>query len=220
MDIKIITENTNTIKQLDMSNIEPIVAIEHNILEETDFDYIVDKLFESILNYLTTNTEFEHMKDNIINQRMRIIIREKYNKNIENIISKFIKFLETDEIILEYIQENNKLIYGSGDDIDNYIYDEIYEEIYGNSILFDIAQGWLSWDNYRCKFSNNNNFVMQAENITIDNTIEYVFEKLGSKFEYIKKNTDENNKSNENEDSDNEDTDDDNDNKNNNCIIV
>lgn len=179
-DVYVPDEPNNSVNSIEV--VEPTI-LEHSnrkVLSKTDIDNVIDKVFASIMDYLTEHTEFEHMRDEIINQRMRAITKEKYTVHIEHTINNFIKFLNQDESILEYIEDNGKLIYGTGDDIDDLIVELIYTE---TAYVYDIAQGWLSWDNYRCHFPNNNNFL--GQNVLINNIIKYVFEQYGNGFEYL-----------------------------------
>jgi hypothetical protein len=192
MDIEIITttnnNNNNNTETVVMNEMEEPTILEHSnrkILSKSDIDNLIDKVLTNIMDYLTEHTEFEHMRDEIINQRMRAITKEKYSEHIEHTIDNFTKFLNQDESILEYIEENGKLIYGTGDDIDEFIYEKVYIE---TPYVYDIAQGWLSWDNYRCQFSNNNNFLGQE--VLINDIIKYVFEQYGNGFEYLEDNID------------------------------
>ena len=192
MDIEIITttnnNNNNNTETVVMDEMEEPTILEHSnrkILSKSDIDNLIDKVLTNIMDYLTEHTEFEHMRDEIINQRMRAITKKKYSEHIEYTIDNFTKFLNQDESILEYIEENGKLIYGTGDDIDEFIYEKVYIE---TPYVYDIAQGWLSWDNYRCQFSNNNNFLGQE--VLINDIIKYVFEQYGNGFEYLEDNID------------------------------
>ena len=191
MDIEIIaTSNNNNTETLVLDEMEEPTILEHynqKILSKSDIYNVIDKVFTSIMDYLTEHTEFEHMRDEVINQRMRAITKEKYTVHIENTIDNFIKFLNQDESILEYIEENGKLIYGTGDDIDELIYQKVYIE---TPYIYDIAQGWLSWDNYRCHFSNNNNFLGQE--VLTNDIIKFVFEQYGNRFEYLEASIDNN----------------------------
>ena len=81
------------------------------VLSQEDINTISDNVLSDLVDYLAENTEFYHMQDEIIITRMRVIMKEKYNSYIMETISEFIKFLEEDENIQEYIAENGKITY-------------------------------------------------------------------------------------------------------------
>lgn len=200
-DISITSENSEIVE-----NTNEIIS---NTLSPKDKDDIIKKVISNYCDYLTEISEFDHMRDNVINTRTRELMLEQYASEVENTINKFEEFLKEDESILEYIENNNsKLIYGSGNDIDEIIYETVfYETPYSN----DMAQGWLSWDNHYCRFTNNNNFLGQ-EVITND-IIKFVFEKYGTGYEFIQP-SDNISEYNTNNISDNDSTDDAEDNMN------
>ena len=83
------------------------------------------------------------MQDEIIITRMRVIMKEQYNSYIMETISEFIKFLEEDKNIQEYIAENDKITYDISwpeeihETISNYLIDRCSPYVY------DMSQGWL-----------------------------------------------------------------------------
>jgi hypothetical protein len=150
-------------------------------LTQEDITIIINNVINDICNYLSENTEFVHMNDNIINARAREVIRNKYEQDITKSISDFIIFLNTDETIQEYITENAKLIYdiNNSEDIHVYIFNKIYLNIdYANTI----AQGWFNWDSDKKQYTNI--YTNPIEYVLTNKIIQYVFQQYNDSNSY------------------------------------
>jgi hypothetical protein len=150
-------------------------------LTQEDITIIINNVINDICNYLSENTEFVHMNDNIINARAREVIRNKYEQDITKSISDFIIFLNTDETFQEYITENAKLIYdiNNSEDIHVYIFNKIYLNIdYANTI----AQGWFNWDSDKKQYTNI--YTNPIEYVLTNKIIQYVFQQYNDSNSY------------------------------------
>lgn len=189
-----ISENTIT-----NENNSPLnnLAKPQKILSDEDINTIIINVLDDIGDYLTKNTEFEHMRDEIINKRMMVIMKEKFSAKMVVSILKFIEFLEKDESFQEYIIENGKITYDIllVDDISKYIYDNLYDKI---DYVSDMAQGWLNWNNRKGTFCNNSNFDNDIQHFLVQKLVKYVFQQYGDGYEFSnskdeqKQNSDEN----------------------------
>jgi len=192
------------------------------ILSNEGMNAIIDNVIDNVINdvgdYLTENTEFAHMKDEIINKRMRVIMKEKIYEKIHKNILEFGEFLAEDKYIQEHIEINNKVIYDVRclDDINlymyNYIYDYLYNHLYSSSHndYITLAEGWLIWNEKKGKFYNVD---INLKDFIIQKIVKYVFQQLGDDYEFIDEQTNspdcnENTNANEEEQNNNSDGDD------------
>ena len=85
----IIDENNSLVNDL----VETPKTLEKpkKILSDEDINTIINNVLGDFGDYLTENTRFEHMRDEIINKRMRERIKEKCNVRMSETILKFIK---------------------------------------------------------------------------------------------------------------------------------
>ena len=156
------------------------------VLSQEDITTIANNVLSDFVDYLSENTEFYHMQDEIINKRMRVIMKKQYKSNIMETISEFINFLEEDENIQEYIAENGKISY-------NFEQTEaIHETIsyYINGIfsyyIYDIPQGWLNIDMDSHRFYKSGEFHIYSIMKCLEKTIiKYVFQQYGDGYEFI-----------------------------------
>lgn len=215
------------------------------VLSNEDINTIIDNIINDIGDYLTENTEFYHMKDEIINKRMRVIMKEKFYVKIGENILEFIEFLGENENIQEYIEINNKVIYDVRclDNIHLSIYDYLYNYVTDYDI--DITEGWLNWNERKGRFCNHDNFDINFKDFLIEKIVKYVFQ-LSDCYEFIDNptksldenkneeeqynNSDENNSNDENDSNDENNSNDDNNSndenefnknkQNNECVIT
>ena len=154
------------------------------VLSQEDITTIVDNVLGNFIDYLSENTEFYHMHDEIINKRMRVIMKEKFNAMIAKNISEFIIFLDEDENIQEYIAENGKITYDSvlSEDIHTYIYEYLYGE---TCYADDMAHGWLNWDERKGRYCNNDSFDIKIQDFLLNKIVKYVFQQYGDGYEFI-----------------------------------
>lgn len=154
------------------------------VLSQEDITTIVDNVLSNFIDYLSENTEFSHMQDEIINKRMRVIMKEKFNVMICKNISEFIIFLDEDENIQEYIAENGKITYDSvlSEDIHTYIYEYLYGE---TCYADDMAHGWLNWDERKGKYCNYDSFDIKIQDFLLNKIVKYVFQQYGDGYEFI-----------------------------------
>ena len=160
---------------------------------DKDITIIIDNIIEDVCNFLSDITDIIFMQDEIINARVRIIMKITFGKQLGDSILRFINFIDNDDTILRYIARNNKLTYGThhSKDIHTYIYDYLYEEtIYSN----DFAQGWLNWNDYKEIYQKDGDEV-NIHNYALDKLIKYVFKQynvFSNKFVFINEDEDEN----------------------------
>jgi hypothetical protein len=168
-------------------------------------------------DFLTENTEFDYLKDKIINRRMRDLMQDKFYKYVEDNISSFIKYLSEDEDILEFYDENKIITYSDSHTDD--IHEKIYEEVYGSINPLDMAYGWLNWDDHRCRFPKNDSFDLDVKDFMISTIIKYVFRKLDDGYEYLDNKTSNENNTEEDDDTVEEKEEDDDENTANNKTV-
>ena len=152
-------------------------------LSQDDVDIIVAKVIDEMCDFLTENTEFDYLKDKIINRRMRDLMQDKFYNYIEDNISSFIKYLSEDEDILEFYEENKIITYSDSHTDD--IHEKIYEELLDMTNALDLAYGWLNWNERECRFPKNDSFDIDVRDFMIRTIIKYVFGKLGDGYEYL-----------------------------------
>jgi hypothetical protein len=162
-------------------------------LSDEDINTIINNVFSNIGDYLTENTRFEHMRDEIINNRMRIIIKEKINVRMSETILKFIKFLDEDEYIKNYYAQFNKITFDISftEDLHTYIYENLYSEF---DYIPEIAQRWFNCNVY----DNVLDFIIT--NIVIKCVFQQYNNKYGNGYEFIDSNSKEEQKQNSDED--------------------
>ena len=172
MEIEIITTNTNSIPTNSIPAEQETNVEEKKELSPVEIDNIANKVLGDILEYFSKETTLEHMRDEIIKQRIYAITKEKYYHRIQQTIRNLIKLLHEDSYIFEYIEIHGKCIYGIGNSIDEIIYDNVLDE---TPYILDIAECWLNWDDYNSSI---------GHDILINSIIKNVFQSLDDRFEY------------------------------------
>lgn len=191
-------------------------------LSAEDINIIIINTIDKVCAYLTEHTEFEHMKDKIINRRMRDLMQEKFYRAIERNIYDFITFLNENKLVLEYYEQNKKIMYSVNnyDDFHQLIYEEVYESV--NAI--DIAYGWMNWDSNNYCVIDNDNFGPELQDFMVNLIIKNVFESYGDEYEFIENRIHSENSEeldvNEEENEDTEEEEIASDTKKDDCIIV
>jgi len=205
MEIEIIMQSQDQLKEIDLNqissavsngNMDDVVILDAQIKEQTEETIentndnqhsnqiftsqniiaIIDNVINDVCDYLTEHTDFEHMKDSMINTRMRILMREKYDIQLTKDILGFIEFLQTDDTIQEALNEtNNKLTYNSNitEDIHTYINEFLCLNMAINTSA--LAYGWLNWNDAKGIFCSNSIFDSEIQDYVISRIIKYVF---------------------------------------------
>jgi hypothetical protein len=204
VDDVVVTEEANNEQENNEQEIN--VKDRKTELSQDDVDIIVAKVIDEMCDFLTENTEFDYLKDKIINRRMRDLMQDKFYKYVEDNISSFIKYLSEDEDILEFYDENKIITYSDSHTDD--IHEKIYEELLDMTNALDMAYGWLNWDDHRYRFPKNDSFNLDVKDFMIRIIIKYVFDKLGDEYEYLDNKTSNEDNTEEDDDTveDSEDT--------------
>ena len=184
-----ITDENNSLVN-DLVETPKTIAKPKKVLSNEDVNTIINNVFTNIGDYLTENTRFEHMRDEIINNRMRIIIKEKINVRMSETILKFIKFLDEDENIKDYYAQFNKITFDVSftEDLHTYIYEYLYT--YLVDYIPEITDGWFD-----CNIDDIDDNVLDF--IIINILIKCVFQQYGNGYEFIDSKEEKNQNSDE-----------------------
>lgn len=154
---------------------------------DIDYSLLSGKLINDICNYLTEHTEFLHMRDEIINGRVRQLMAHKYTPQIIDILINLHEFIENDEVIQNYIKTNANIDINVDIDtnIDKELYTNIYDKIYedyweSSDVALNMARGWLDWDVQNGRFSNNSSFDLDINDELFSVSCKYVFQQYGN----------------------------------------
>jgi len=227
MEIEITMQNANPVQDTApvVENTEtPVVESEpiKKELSPEDVNIIIINIIDKVCIYLTEHTEFSHMKDKIINRRMRDLMQEKFYKAIEENVYDFITFLNENEQILDYYEQNKKIIYSVNDDDE--FHQLIYEEVYGSVNAIDMAYGWMNWDNDKFSVVDDADFGPELQDFMVNLIIKNVFESYDDRYEFIENRIHSENSGelniNEEENEDTEEEEIASDTKKDDCIIV